>query len=1314
MNAGAWAKGRGGSGRPLGLVVALCALCASPQAAERVALVIGNAAYESPDAVLENPGNDADGMAAALGRLGFEVVLGKDLDRDGFFDTLGKFATEARGADVALFFYAGHGLQVDGKNWLVPVDASLESKWDLERRAVKLDTVMDAMQGRANLVFLDACRNNPLARGLARAMGVSRAAEAATRGLARVEKGRGRFIGYATAPDDVAADGDGRNSPFTKALLAHIEDPKWSVGEMFGKVIESVVAATGGAQEPWQSSSLRGDPLHLASAALPKDTGTTAGGVPDKIPPPPPPGGAKEAYKEAKEVGTVAAYRIVVEDFPGTRYARFAQAWIDKHEREQEPLVVAGGDDVDEAPPLATPSAPSPEAVEQDLKLSDEARRLVQMGLAAAGYDPGPADGRFRGQTRAALRSWQGSKRMEVTGYLTRAQGEELTALGREAEAESKAREAAERRQREAAEQRRAEAERREQEAAPTPEEVEKGLRLSRGHRRLVQMGLAAAGYAPGPADGRFRARTRAALRSWQGSKRMEVTGYLTKEQGEELTARGLKVEAKNQREKAHQARLARLAREAAERRQREAAERRRAEAERRVREAAERRRAEAERREQVAAPSPKDMEGSLRLSREDRRLVQMGLAAAGQAPGPVDGKFGPRTRKALRAWQESKDLEGTGYLTREQSEGLAALGREEAQRLQAEAERQRAREAGTTFRDCPECPEMVVVPSGRFDMGSPGPESGRWHDEGPLLPVTIARPFAVGVYEVTRGEFARFVSATGRYMGNACWTYMGGEWKWRFGRHWRNPGFSQTDEHPVVCVKWRDAKAYVEWLSKETGEAYRLLSEAEWEYVARAGAETARYWGKSESGQCRYANGADEASGDFGRGKARCNDGHARTSPVGSYEANGYGLHDVLGNVWEWTEDCRNGLYFGAPRDGSAWTSGDCSQRMRRGGSWGSGPRDLRSANRGWYRGRGRGDVNGFRVARTLTPLTREQSEGLGLGREEAERQERERQRAEAERRERVAAEQRAREEERRRAEAERKRADDEAFARAKEEGTVSAFDGYLLWCGESCRHGVEARRLRAEAERFLPGKKFQDCARCPEMVVVPEGSFLMGSPEDEAGRDDDEGPVHRVTIARPFAVGVYEVTFSEWDACVSDGGCGGYRPKDRGWGRGRRPVINVSWEDAKAYVEWLSRETGEEYRLLSEAEWEYVARAGTRTRYWWGDKIGLKRASCSGCWDRWGGRQTAPVGSFSANAFGLYDVHGNVNEWVEDCWNESYRGAPRDGSAWESGDCSRRMLRGGHWSSLPGSLRSAVRGPRTILWFNDPGFRVARTLTP
>ena len=232
------------------------------------------------------------------------------------------------------------------------------------------------------------------------------------------------------------------------------------------------------------------------------------------------------------------------------------------------------------------------------------------------------------------------------------------------------------------------------------------------------------------------------------------------------------------------------------------------------------------------------------------------------------------------------------------------------------------------------------------------------------------------------------------------------------------------------------------------------------------------------------------------------------------------------------------------------------------------------------------------------------------------------------------------------------------------------------------------------------------------PEMVVVPGGSFMMGSPSGESGRGGDEGPVHRVAI-RSFEVGKYEVTFEEWDACALDEGCRGIR--DDLWGRGRRPVHGVSWSDAKAYVAWLSKKTGKAYRLLSESEWEYVARAGTETRYWWGDEIGENRANCRGCGSPWDGRQTAPVGSFSANAFDLYDVHGNVWEWVEDCQNGNYEGAPTDGSAWKSGDCSFRTLRGGEWNYPPGVARSANRNwsaSDTASSSLTVGFRVARTL--
>ena len=345
--------------------------------------------------------------------------------------------------------------------------------------------------------------------------------------------------------------------------------------------------------------------------------------------------------------------------------------------------------------------------------------------------------------------------------------------------------------------------------------------------------------------------------------------------------------------------------------------------------------------------PGPAAFEESLGLSRADRVLVQRGLESAGGSVGPADGVFGPRTRAALQAWQENRSLESTGYLTREQAEELIALGRDAAL----------AREIGDVFRDCADCPEMVVVPSGRFMMGSPRSEEGRFDNEGPVHRVSIPSAFAVGVYEVTRGEFGRFVSSTGRSMGDECRTYEDGEFEYRSGRSWLSPGFSQTDMHPAVCVSWDEARAYVDWLSGETGEAYRLLSESEWEYVARAGTTTRYHWGDA-----------------IGRNLANCGDCGSRwdgasTSPVGVFGANGFGLHDVHGNVWELVEDCWHESYAGAPRDGSAWKGGDCSAHVLRGGSWDYIPRFLRAAYRDWFGSGFRYYYVGFRVARTFTP---------------------------------------------------------------------------------------------------------------------------------------------------------------------------------------------------------------------------------------------------------------------------------------------------------------------------------------------------------
>ena len=238
--------------------------------------------------------------------------------------------------------------------------------------------------------------------------------------------------------------------------------------------------------------------------------------------------------------------------------------------------------------------------------------------------------------------------------------------------------------------------------------------------------------------------------------------------------------------------------------------------------------------------------------------------------------------------------------------------------------------------------------------------------------------------------------------------------------------------------------------------------------------------------------------------------------------------------------------------------------------------------------------------------------------------------------------------------------------------------------------------------------GETFRDCPTCPELVVLPAGTFRMGCVSG-LGCVNDELPVREIEVAS-FALSRYEVTFKEYERFAT--ATGRRQPSDWGWGGGRRPVTGISWEDAVAYVDWLSDETGERYRLPSETEWEYAARAGTRTAYSWGQNIGRNRANCDGCGSRWDDDEAAPVGSFAANAWGLHDMHGNVSEWVADCWRENYALAPVAGSAWRSrGSCDRRVLRGGSWLGDPVHLRSAKRGRMDIgLRYAYVGFRVVR----
>ncbi len=288
---------------------------------------------------------------------------------------------------------------------------------------------------------------------------------------------------------------------------------------------------------------------------------------------------------------------------------------------------------------------------------------------------------------------------------------------------------------------------------------------------------------------------------------------------------------------------------------------------------------------------------------------------------------------------------------------------------------------AHDTFRDCADCPAMVRIKAGAFMMGSTEAEAARENmdamlasDERPAHVVTVRREFMLAQYAVTRGEFAAFVKATGYEPHRGCNVHHGEQWFYDEKLSWRDPGFAQTDQHPVVCIDFEAAQHYVQWLSRKAGKAYRLPSEAEWEYAARAGTATARFWGDGREDACRFANvsdfdWADALEWDRARKEKvfQCSDRFAHTAPVGSFRPNAFGLYDMLGNVWQWNEDCFHTTYRGAPKDGSAWLAGDCRFRTVHGGSWYSTPYAVRAAHRCAMELDARYYHIGFRVARSL-----------------------------------------------------------------------------------------------------------------------------------------------------------------------------------------------------------------------------------------------------------------------------------------------------------------------------------------------------------
>ena len=414
----------------LPLLAAVCLWASVDRAAaavggeRRVALVIGNSAYQYVPH-LPNPTNDAEAMAATLQKLGFEVTKGIDLDRAGTEKIIRAFSAQLPGAKVALLYYAGHGIQVADRNYIIPVDAQLNDETDLDFEATGIDLVMRLMERepRMNLVFLDACRDDPLAQNLARSMGSTRSL-AIGRGLAFVDAEVGSFIAFATQPHTVALDGSGDHSPFTAALLRHMEEPGVSLSDLMVEVRNDVMAATDGKQVPWDHSSLTGS-FYFQPAVATVAATTDPTPAPGATTPPSAPPAAGTVDKEVvfwdsiKDSNSPAQFEAYLDQFPNGTFAALARVRLDelKTQAAQAAPAVPPHDQVASLTPAA--DAPPPEQVERSIGLSRDGRVRVQVALKLLGYDIGTPDGVFGPKSRTAISAWQTAQGDAASGYLT-------------------------------------------------------------------------------------------------------------------------------------------------------------------------------------------------------------------------------------------------------------------------------------------------------------------------------------------------------------------------------------------------------------------------------------------------------------------------------------------------------------------------------------------------------------------------------------------------------------------------------------------------------------------------------------------------------------------------------------------------------------------------------------------------------------------------------------------------------------------------------------------------------------------------------
>jgi formylglycine-generating enzyme required for sulfatase activity/uncharacterized caspase-like protein len=775
----------------------------------RIALVIGNSEYKDRSLALANPKNDASDIAEVLKSLDFEVRLQLNTSKRDLDASFENFARLAATADTAVFFYAGHAIQYNGKNYLIPVDVGLKDEISFRYNLVSLDVARSALDlaSGVKIMILDACRNNPMAdRQSQLTMGRrSRGIGRATRGLARMGKIQGMVIAFATAADDVALDGNARNSPFTSALLKQMQVPGLEIGTMFRRVAADVNEQTSGRQRPETTMNLVSD-YYLNQSD-------------------------RKIWESMRETADIAQIEEFVRRFPHSVSALDARNRLDvlqrgKREHEEEQVTAD----------RTTPQKPAEE--QQPAKLEKDR-------IDAAKTLPQKQDGEHGGKAAEKLANEQERVQLEQEA----AQREEGRRKAQEAR--QKAVEAC---------------------------KLEQSNIVSIGDDEAKLKLFTATSVC---ADAKLRAQTRLALLQ-----------------------------------------------------------------------------SERERLERACDSESKQLTALMKVPSESSdklRELQTSLTCEKLRPTVV---------------------EAIGRTNVETFSGTTATG--------VVAQSKDAPQPGVPFKDCEDCPEMMVAPAGRFTMGSPDSEGGRRDIEAPQRTVEVRSSFAVGRYAITRDQFEAFVKATARLYDEGCYAESSStdEWILRPDLSFRSPGFAQDGRHPVVCISWEDANAYVEWLSVKTGKSYRLLTEAEREYVTRAGTTTPYWWGSTIRSDLANYDNANQPTSDRGLSakervvsaspapaKATLPTTTAKgTVPVDFYQPNPWGLSQVHGNVAEWVEDCWNRSYKGAPSDPSAVKTGDCNRRVLRGGGWSYWASDVRSAYRESARKENRYVHVGFRVARNLT----------------------------------------------------------------------------------------------------------------------------------------------------------------------------------------------------------------------------------------------------------------------------------------------------------------------------------------------------------